>query len=339
MRSKSAQRDYIHVSDLVDAHVQLMLTLKDHDLLYYNVGNGKPYTVLEVVEVVKRVSGRPLPVRMAPARLGDPPVLYTDPKKIMYEIGWRPKHADIEAMVKHGWDWRINHYGNPPAPSIDPLVHNYVAFTAENDTAPLLADNPRIAIIGAGPTGLCAAYRLTELGYANWQLLEGTSEPAGLACTIRDQNHFAWDIGVHCLFSHFEFFDALLDSMLPPSDWLYHQRYSPARMRNTWVGYPVQANVWRLPEKEVLKIISDLTQKDARPKPPPPRNFEDFLISKFGAALTETFLAPYNAKVWAHPVREMNHIWVGERVAEILHGTAATRNAWTTSSAKLSIAL
>ena len=48
-------------------------------------------------------------------------------------------------------------------------------------------DNPKIVIVGAGPTGLCAAYRLTELGYTNWKLLEGTSEPAGLACTIKDQ--------------------------------------------------------------------------------------------------------------------------------------------------------
>ena len=135
--------------------------------------------------------------------------------------------------------------------------------------------------------------------------------------TIKDEKNFAWDIGVHCLFSHFEFFDALLDDLLPPAEWLYHQRYSPARMRNTWVGYPVQANVWRLPEKEVMTILSDLAQKDAKPKPPPPRNFEEFLVAKFGKALTDTFMAPYNAKVWAHPAKEMNHIWVGERVAEI----------------------
>ena len=163
----SAQRDYIHVSDLVDAHVQLMLALKSNDLLYYNVGNGQPFTVLEIVDVVKRVSGRPLPVKMAPARLGDPPILYTDPKKIKYEIGWKPRFPDVESMVRHGWEWRVKHYGNPPARSIDPLMHNYVAFTAENDTAPALKDNPRIVVIGAGPTGLCAAYRLTELGWAH----------------------------------------------------------------------------------------------------------------------------------------------------------------------------
>jgi len=316
-KDKSATRDYIHVSDLVDAHVLLMYALHDNELLYYNVGNGQPYTVLEIVEVVKKVSGRPLPVQIKAARPGDPPALYADPAKIKYEIGWKPRFPDIESMVKHGWNWRAKNYGNPPAPSVDPLQYNYVAYDEHNDTAPPLKSNPRIVVIGAGPTGLCAAYRLTELGYTNWELVEGTSEPAGLACTIKDENNFAWDIGVHCLFSHFEFFDALLDDLLPPAEWLYHQRYSPARMRNTWVGYPVQANVWRLPEQEVMGIIADLNQKDARPKPPPPRNFEEFLVAKFGKALTDTFMAPYNAKVWAHPAREMNHIWVGERVAEI----------------------
>jgi len=313
----SAQRDYIHVSDLVDAHVQLMFALRGNELLYYNVGNGQPYTVLEIVEVVRRVSGKAVPVQMSKARPGDPAILYTDPAKIKYEIGWRPKYADIEAIVRHGWDWRMTNYGNPPKPSIDPLAHNFVSFDAKNDTAPPLKDNPRIVVIGAGPTGLCAAYRLTELGYTNWELVEGTKEPAGLACTIKDEKNFFWDIGVHCLFSHFQFFDALLDDMLPPREWLYHQRYSPARMRNTWVGYPVQANVWRLPEKEVMHIMADLAQKDAAPKPLPPRNFQEFLVAKFGQALTDTFMAPYNAKVWAHPPVEMNHIWVGERVAEI----------------------
>ena len=339
----SAQRDYIHVTDLVDAHVQLMFALRDNDLLYYNVGNGQPYTVLEIAEVAQKVTGRAIPVKMAKARPGDPGILYTDPAKIKYEIGWcaaqhkgnacgrrlrlrmhvsrlrdrRPKHASIESMVRHGWEWRASHYGSPPGPSIDPLAYNYVSFTKDNDTAPTLGDNPKIVIVGAGPTGLCAAWRLHELGYTNWQLIEGTAEPAGLACTIRDEAGFGWDIGVHCLFSHFSFFDALLDDLLPPRDWLYHQRYSPAHMRGRWVGYPVQANVWRLPEAEVAGILTDLAQKSARPKPPPPRNFKEFLDAKFGEALTDTFMAPYNAKVWAHPAHEMNHIWVGERVSEI----------------------
>ena len=67
--------------------------------------------------------------------------------------------------------------------------------------------------------------------------------------------------------------------MLPPQEWLYHQRYSPARMRDTWVGYPVQANLWRLPRDEVMGIVKDLAQKEARPPPPKPRNFKERLLA------------------------------------------------------------
>ena len=75
-----------------------------------------------------------------------------------------------------------------PLPLSLPLtltLHPTLTPTLHPIQAPM--DNPKIVIVGAGPTGLCAAYRLTELGYTNWKLLEGTSEPAGLACTIKDQ--------------------------------------------------------------------------------------------------------------------------------------------------------
>ena len=129
---------------------------------------------------------------------------------------------------------------------------------------------------------------------------------------VRDDAGFFWDIGVHCVFSHFEFFDSLLDDLILPRDWLYHQRYSPAHMRGSWVGYPVQANLWRLPEKEVVGIISDLASRAASAggAAEKPRDFKEWLERSFGKALTESFMAPYNAKVWAHPADQMNAIWV-----------------------------
>ena len=129
---------------------------------------------------------------------------------------------------------------------------------------------------------------------------------------VRDEAGFFWDIGVHCVFSHFEFFDSLLDDLILPRDWLYHQRYSPAHMRGSWVGYPVQANLWRLPEKEVVGIISDLASRAASAggAAEKPRDFKEWLERSFGKALTESFMAPYNAKVWAHPADQMNAIWV-----------------------------
>ena len=80
-----------------------------------------------------------------------------------------------------------------------------------------------------------------------------------------------------------------------------------------------RSNLWRLPEAEVIGIVSDLAVKASQPPPQAAslRNFLDWLEAGFGKALTKSFMAPYNAKVWAHPPDEMNLIWVGERVATI----------------------
>ena len=180
----------------------LLAAVKSNDLMYYNVGNGQPYTVLEVVSVVEKVTGKKVPITLKQQRPGDPPILYSDPAKIKFELGWRPRYPDLETMVAHGWRWRNENYGAVPAPSIDPLMHNGRACTTrgctengEHESAPPPIDNPKIVIVGAGPTGLCAAYRLTELGYTNWKLLEGSPAPAGLACSIKDEQGFWWDIG------------------------------------------------------------------------------------------------------------------------------------------------
>jgi UDP-glucose 4-epimerase len=69
------------------------------------VGNGSPYTVLEIVKVVEKVTGKKVPISLRPSRPGDPPILYSDPSKIKFELGWRPRYPDIESMVLHGWRW------------------------------------------------------------------------------------------------------------------------------------------------------------------------------------------------------------------------------------------
>ena len=69
-----------------------------------------------------------------PSRPGDPPILYSDPSKIKFELGWRPRYPDIESMVLHGWRWRNDNYGATPAPSVDPLMHNGPACTTRTCT-------------------------------------------------------------------------------------------------------------------------------------------------------------------------------------------------------------
>jgi len=182
-------------------------------------------------------------------------------------------------------------------------------------------NEPKIIIIGAGVTGLCAARRLEELGYENYMIIDQSRKAGGLASTIVDKQGFRWDLGVHVLFSHFEFFDLLLDEAIPPKQWYYHARKSPAYMRDRFVNYPVQDNLADFPREEALKIIKDLeATREDRMKCGPATgraNFADWMDYCFGSALTEAFGRPYNFKVWATRAENMNSRWVGERVATI----------------------
>jgi len=79
----------------------------------------------------------------------------------------------------------------------------------------------KILILGGGPAGLGAAWRLNELGYSDWQLLEANDYAGGLASSFRDKQGFFWDIGGHVQFSHYDYFDALMHKLIP-------KEYSPA---------------------------------------------------------------------------------------------------------------
>ena len=106
--------------------------------------------------------------------------------------------------------------------------------------------SPRIVIIGGGPTGLGAAHRLTELKNENWTLLERSAKFGGLASTAIDDQGFLWDLGGHVLFSHYEYFDTLLDDLVG-DDWFHHVREAWIWTHNRWIPYPFQNNLWRLP--------------------------------------------------------------------------------------------
>ena len=99
-------RDYIHVSDLADAHiVALEYLTKGGDSDVFNCGYGHGYSVREVVEAVKRVTGVDFKVVEAPRREGDPPALVADNTKIRERLGWTPEYDDLEFIVKTAWDW------------------------------------------------------------------------------------------------------------------------------------------------------------------------------------------------------------------------------------------
>lgn len=103
-------RDYIHVSDLADAHLRALEALeRGAASAAYNVGTGTPHSVKAVIDTVERVVGRPVAWQSAPRRPGDPAVLYASADRARLELGWRPNYAELEVIVRHAWHWHSRH--------------------------------------------------------------------------------------------------------------------------------------------------------------------------------------------------------------------------------------
>jgi UDP-glucose 4-epimerase len=105
-------RDYIHIHDLAAAH---MLALGRDQSASYNLGSGEGFSVKQVVEIVRKVTGHPIPVTVKDARPGDPPRLVASSHKITSELGWRPKYARLLPIIESAWAWHRkypNGYGD-----------------------------------------------------------------------------------------------------------------------------------------------------------------------------------------------------------------------------------
>jgi UDP-glucose 4-epimerase len=98
-------RDYVHVVDLIDAHVSVMEAIKPGEQRIYNLGIGNGFSVRQALDSVKKVTGKDFKVKEGPRRAGDPPELYADPRKIRDEIGWHAKYTDIDSIVATAWNW------------------------------------------------------------------------------------------------------------------------------------------------------------------------------------------------------------------------------------------
>ena len=170
-------------------------------------------------------------------------------------------------------------------------------------------------IIGAGPTGLGAAYRLKELGYRDWTVYERNSHVGGLASSFKDSAGFTHDIGGHVMFSHYKYFDDLVDRMLG-SDFTELLRESWIWMCDRWIPYPLQNNIRHLPPEVLLECLDGLVDVQNR-DPRPAANFGDWVAATFGAGIARHFMRPYNFKVWAHPLEMMSKEWIAERVSVI----------------------
>lgn len=167
-------------------------------------------------------------------------------------------------------------------------------------------------IIGAGPTGLGASYRLKEQGISRFAVFEANDHAGGLSASFKDSAGFTWDIGGHVLFSGNEFFLRFVKELMG-DDLLTHQRHARVLVHDRWVDYPFQDHLYQLPAD-----LADTCIKGYQSAPGPSsdtKNFEDWIHRCFGEGVARLFMMPYNQKVWAYPLNLMGFQWIKERVS------------------------
>lgn len=105
----TAVRDYVHVADLADAHALALETMRPGEARAYNLGSGSGYSVREVIDVCRAVTGHAIPAAAAPRRAGDPPRLVADSSLARSELGWSPRFDDLANLVASAWAWHSAH--------------------------------------------------------------------------------------------------------------------------------------------------------------------------------------------------------------------------------------
>lgn len=173
----------------------------------------------------------------------------------------------------------------------------------------------KILIIGAGPTGLGAAWRLNEIGHSDFLVVDQNPYVGGLAASFLDSKGFTWDFAVHVAHSHYPYVDQLMATILPDG-FLTHERRSWIYTQKSFVPYPFQNNFRHLPSKSRQDCLDGLSTRPPR-SPNGPSNFQDWIREAFGDGIAKHFMVPYNTKLWTVPPSQMSCRWLGDRVPEI----------------------
>jgi UDP-glucose 4-epimerase len=100
-------RDFVHVLDIADAHIRALAEMGQPGMRIYNIGVGTPYSVRQVHGAVENVTGRKVPVRVVGRRPGDPAILFASPRRIMAELGWKPRHSSLDEILRTAWEWKL----------------------------------------------------------------------------------------------------------------------------------------------------------------------------------------------------------------------------------------
>ncbi len=174
-------------------------------------------------------------------------------------------------------------------------------------------DPGRVVIVGAGPAGLGAAYRLEELGHVDYVILEARDHPGGLATSVIDARGFTWDVGGHVHFSHYDYYDRVVDQLLGDRR-VYREREAWIWFKGRFVPYPFQYNLRYLDPEDRDHAVTEL-RRVATNRARPARNFDGWIEQTFGAGIAGLFMRPYNEKVWGYPLETLGIDWIGDRVA------------------------
>lgn len=102
-------RDYVHVLDLAQAHILAMEALDRLGSRKYNLGNGNGFSVMQVIETARKITGHPIPHVIGPRRPGDPAILIASSESIRSELGWKPRYPDLESIISSAWEWHRSH--------------------------------------------------------------------------------------------------------------------------------------------------------------------------------------------------------------------------------------
>src|SRR5438105_2156310 len=175
----------------------------------------------------------------------------------------------------------------------------------------------RIAILGGGPTGLGAAYRLRERGVEDFELFERAGRIGGLATSFQDAKGYTWDVSGHIIFSGYPYFNEFLEKMLGKEGIRRIDRESWIKFEDRYVRYPFQNHLSSLPEQAMLECLVGLVESQTIDRDKAFHNFEEWVLAKFGAGVAKHFMVPYNEKVWSTPLARMGFYWIAERVAVV----------------------
>jgi protoporphyrinogen oxidase len=168
-----------------------------------------------------------------------------------------------------------------------------------------------LLVLGAGPTGIGAAWRLRALGSRapEWLVLEAADRVGGLARTVVDDAGYRWDLGGHVIYSHAAEFDRMLEAVVPSTRRARVERAGFVWHHDRFVPTPFQQHLDLLPAPERARCLEGLAER----APAADASFDSWILEQFGPGLAEVFFRPFNFKMWATPTTALDRDWVTHR--------------------------